>query len=402
MSPGCPCALSGHFSYHGRLGRIGTVRDGQRRVHHAERRGVLVLQSIGHRSRRQDSRRMPLDGEVRRLRQRADPSRRHRHGDERADGNGEVLRESRWGALLADLRRVDVRVSVNRDPAATGPGAPWRQPRVKSTKGGIMVTRRSRMPVFRLQVFGCIAGVVLSSAPARAANGITEFPIPTPGRNPAEIVAGPDGNLWFTEGVADGGIGRITPSGEITEFPLPASPDVPGLGPITAGSDGAIWFRSKNFNEIDRITPDGQVTATKARVEPFEMTLGPDGQIWISECLSVGPALERQFPLPLPASSDPIDFCTIDGEPVGITTGADGNLWFAMDGWGHAGDASRGQIGKITLAGQITLFDAGGNNPEQIAAGPDGNLWFTDARHGAIGRSTPSGGITMYPIPSGS
>jgi streptogramin lyase len=153
------------------------------------------------------------------------------------------------------------------------------------------------------------------------------------------------------------------------------------------------------------MTPDGQVTEPKfPNILPFELTLGPDGHIWITGCTSIAQFTAdgvRQFSLPLPVSSEPIDFCTVDGEPVGIATGPDGNLWFAMDGFGTVSDADRGQIGRITLSGQITLFDAGGNNPSEIAAGPDGNLWFTDNRHSAIGRSTLSGGITMYPIPSG-
>ncbi len=51
------------------------------------------------------------------------------------------------------------------------------------------------------------------------------------------MVEGPDGKMWFTE--ADK-IGRITPSGEITEFPLP-TPDSAPMG-ITTGPDGNLWF----------------------------------------------------------------------------------------------------------------------------------------------------------------
>jgi streptogramin lyase len=255
---------------------------------------------------------------------------------------------------------------------------------------------------FRLPIVSISVVASLISASGRASVAITEFPIPTADRNPQEIVVGSDGNLWFTEGTPDGGIGRITPSGVITEFPVAPSQNVPYLGPITAGSDGALYFRSKSSLAIDRMTPDGQVTETGIpNVGPEELTLGPDGHVWMSGCSSIaqfsGDGV-KNFELPLSLTND-IDFCTVDGEAVGITTGADGNLWFAMDGGPTS--ASRGQIGKITLSGQITLFDAGGNNPYEIAAGPDGNLWFTDARHSAIGRSTLSGGITMYPIPSG-
>jgi virginiamycin B lyase len=39
---------------------------------------------------------------------------------------------------------------------------------------------------------------------------ITEFPLPTAGAQPAIIITGPDGNLWFSEFAGDR-IGRITP-----------------------------------------------------------------------------------------------------------------------------------------------------------------------------------------------
>jgi hypothetical protein len=50
------------------------------------------------------------------------------------------------------------------------------------------------------------------------------------------MTPGPDGNIWFTDFVGQR-IGRITPAGAFTEFPVPGSP-----GGITAGPDGNIWF----------------------------------------------------------------------------------------------------------------------------------------------------------------
>jgi hypothetical protein len=48
---------------------------------------------------------------------------------------------------------------------------------------------------------------------------ISFFPLPSPQSTPQAITAGPDGNVWFAE-VLGGRIGRITPTGEITEFSL--------------------------------------------------------------------------------------------------------------------------------------------------------------------------------------
>ncbi len=77
--------------------------------------------------------------------------------------------------------------------------------------------------------------------------------MPISGSAPAGIAARPDENLWFTE-FAGNRIGRITPGGAVTEFPLPS----PGSGPaeIAAGPDDNLWFTEQLGNKIGRITPE--------------------------------------------------------------------------------------------------------------------------------------------------
>lgn len=78
---------------------------------------------------------------------------------------------------------------------------------------------------------------------------------------PQGIAAGPDGNVWFTEEFG-GRIGRITPAGVITEFPI--GRPVPGCDPdiepcgvrpggIAAGPDGNLWFTEYNGGRIGRV-----------------------------------------------------------------------------------------------------------------------------------------------------
>src|SRR5262249_52098667 len=89
-------------------------------------------------------------------------------------------------------------------------------------------------------------------------SAITEFQLPplTNGAHigAAGITAGPDGNVWFTDPVQSE-VGRISPSGQVTEFPTTGNP----AGAITAGPDGNLWFVG-NFvgGRVGRITPDGQ------------------------------------------------------------------------------------------------------------------------------------------------
>ncbi|MHB1536539.1 MAG: Vgb family protein, partial [Acidimicrobiales bacterium] len=80
------------------------------------------------------------------------------------------------------------------------------------------------------------------------------------------ITAGPDGNLWFTENGGDK-VGRITPAGAITEYPLPTANS--GPDGITAGPDGNVWFTENGGNNIGKLqTPSAGVQATSVTVTP--------------------------------------------------------------------------------------------------------------------------------------
>src|SRR6266702_752778 len=224
-------------------------------------------------------------------------------------------------------------------------------------KGGRHMNRSGWRSYLTALLTAIIAGVSLlslSSLPAWAAKAgtIKEFPIPTKSA-PIAITAGPDGNLWFTEIVFGvGEIGRITPNGRFTVFPIPTASSMPEG--ITAGPDGNLWFTEEAGNQIGRITPAGSIT---------------------------------EFPLPTN--------CGLSGgcEPWSITSGPDGNLWFTeLDG---------NRVGRITTTGSITEFRLVGTCgyptgcvPIGITSGPDGNLWFTLFIGNSIVRLTPSGSFT--------
>ena len=71
---------------------------------------------------------------------------------------------------------------------------------------------------------------------------ITEFSSPqNPYLDPEQLATGPDGNLWFTDNGDNDAIGRITPSGQITEFSTGLNPGGYPVG-IAVGPDGNLWF----------------------------------------------------------------------------------------------------------------------------------------------------------------
>ena len=162
------------------------------------------------------------------------------------------------------------------------------------------------------------------------AGDITEFPVDLH-NVPLNIVAGPDGAMWFTEdGIVNGGsgaIGRIAPTGELTEYILPTLPGYSsGAGDITVGPDGNLWFtwaaqRSTEdldavLSSVGRITPAGVITEFPLSLDqgwpPGGITRGRDGNLWLTH--GGGNAIVRisvtgtitSFPLPNESSS-PVD-----------------------------------------------------------------------------------------------
>jgi len=70
---------------------------------------------------------------------------------------------------------------------------------------------------------------------------ITEFPVPRANAGVEDLALASDGNIYFDEFKSPGSIGRITPAGVITEFALPTQMSQPaGVAPGIGGS--TIWF----------------------------------------------------------------------------------------------------------------------------------------------------------------
>ena len=258
------------------------------------------------------------------------------------------------------------------------------------------------------------------SPPKVASGGVVEFTVPNPiGQGSScldcgqaslvGIAAGADGNLWFVD-AGQRKVGRITPSGTITEFGLPANVGAPYA--ITSGPDGNIWVTTSNLGQgnqdwILRFTIDGAVTGQfpagkgigDSRSAPERITSGPDGNLWFTE------ASANKIARMTPAGTlTEFAIPTADSAPRGIVTGPDGNLWFVESSGNHAA------IARITRKGGIAEYPLGGSSTDQlsptdIVAAPDGNLWFVQshplAPQGEVGRVTTKGAITLFPFPAG-
>lgn len=164
----------------------------------------------------------------------------------------------------------------------------------------------------------------------------TKFPLPHEGQHPEDLTAGKDNSIWFTEDYGTiGAIGRITTQGQITEYPLhPARPlaprraDYPAVGGIAVATDGAVWFTESNLNRIAKRSPAGTIT---------------------------------EYSIPTPNS-----------RAVGVVAGTRGDVWFT-EGYGN-------KFGHVTAQGKITEYKipSPDSGPSGIALDASGNVWVAE------------------------
>lgn len=220
-----------------------------------------------------------------------------------------------------------------------------------------------------------------------------------------------DGSLWFTE-YADlhSKIGRLSPDGTLTEFPLPSADKAKhaGVGDLTLGPDRNLWYVFTNgfadqtsTSSIMRMTPDGAMTTIWSRpnVEVGNLLFTRDGALWFQEGSELGVKMGRltsdlhltEYALSGPKGAAVLDLCV----------GPDNALWFTL--------FRSNRIGRITVSGQIQEFDVPYPG-SRITSGSDGALWFSEtvppsqqdettyARKGVLGRITTSGAYNEVAI----
>jgi hypothetical protein len=215
------------------------------------------------------------------------------------------------------------------------------------------------------------------------------------------LIAGPDGNLWFIRRI-DSGVGGTTseiatvaPGGSPTYFSVGAD-EVENLAP---GPDGNVWFLALHQpdNFVGKITPAGAITTYPLgpnrqfpgnTFTPYILP-GPDSSMWVVDANSPS-GVTRITP-----DGTQSDVATIPNEVSipDLATGPDGNVYFI----GTSGS------GQVTPGGTVTAlpFPAGAG----LARGLDGDLWYVQSpgSQGPISRITFSPIVTVNPaaLPGG-
>lgn len=201
---------------------------------------------------------------------------------------------------------------------------------------------------------------------------IATFPVPTLASNVEDIYPGPDNAMWFVEPSASK-IGRFDlATQQITEYPL-SNPLASPIG-IYAASDGGLWFPEFVGNKIGRIDPYTKViveyNVPTAAALPFVLRAEtPGGFLWFSEFsgnkigrLEIATGHITEYAVPTPASG-----------PVSVTLGSDGNIY--SDG-GLSNDLIKVDV-RTGHVSERLLPIAPGAFPEEIRFGTDDQIWIT-------------------------
>jgi streptogramin lyase len=178
---------------------------------------------------------------------------------------------------------------------------------------------------------------------------VAEFAVPTANAEPEAITVDKNGNIWFAEYNADR-IAELSPNDpdSITEYDVPGTP----LG-IVAGPDGNIWFtENANGHKIGVFSPTSDTVINQYALPSGDsagaITLGPDQNLWyadpsgkIGTITTSGTITE--YPVPYT-------------DPVAIASGPDGNIWFTGTGTfnNNTNSYAPNIIGVLTLSSIAT------------------------------------------------
>jgi virginiamycin B lyase len=295
-----------------------------------------------------------------------------------------------------------------------------------------------RRPFRNLAATTLVAGLALagaSVAQAASVGTLKQFKTPTANSSPSHITEGSDGNLWFTESpnVDPQNIGRITPSGDITEF---AACNSCFPNDIAQGPDNILYY-TNNDNLLGRMTTDGQSLAPVSQgvfvggnrlavhgdivwitdfnrdviwrydttaadpstaftsfapptpgSNPGDIAVDKAGIVWFTENSPSPGAIARFDPTaavgeqftetPVPAG---------EGFPrsIAVATDAAGTIWYTRTVSDRVG-----RLAPVTLQVTETPLRAE-TEPAEIAPAADGSMWFTQSFAGNIAHISPQG-----------
>ncbi len=250
---------------------------------------------------------------------------------------------------------------------------------------------------------GLLVGLCLAPVPALADTSVVTT-TPGPMLATPEVVAatstgylggiGSDGSegVWFAEGSnANNGALLVhyqpAPAG-LTAFSLAsASPFSEVIDGIAPGPNETEWFARFYDNEISHLTAGGKLITKKlpAQTEPQDIVVDQQGVAWFTS-RGHGCELGR---LPIRGKAT---FYDIGGDCYDLTIGPDGNIWIA--------DYTANKVIEMSDTTGAPIAEYALRLPVAIATLGD-DVYITETEPGVVAQIGPSGAVTEYVLPAG-
>ena len=205
------------------------------------------------------------------------------------------------------------------------------------------------------------------------------------------IVAGPDGNMWYSDN-GGGHLIRMNMNGGTKMFNLVyGGSNVYHPTSLTVGSDGKFYMGSQGVALVGQMTTGGTFktfTIKSGDLAAYTggMTLGPDNNVWFAEVAHVGNITPTGVITEYPWGDG-----STNNYYSGITTGPDGNLWATE----YSAQAVE-RINPSTGAMKQFSLSASGCSPTGIITAIDGNLWMICGNNNDLARMTTAGVVTVF------
>jgi streptogramin lyase len=179
---------------------------------------------------------------------------------------------------------------------------------------------------------------------------------------------------------------------------------------IASGTDGALWFSESTDDglgsvggKLGRISTAGTISqftllteseaSAGTKAVAAGITTGADGNVWFDLITSTGKAYVGVLS---PGGTVSKYLFSMTAPRLGrIAADPDGNLWVAK--MTNSPSTASDSLVVTTSTGVVTqLLVPTVSGAYGVTSGPDGNIWIAEASKNAIARITPTGTVTEY------
>jgi virginiamycin B lyase len=326
--------------------------------------------------------------------------------------------DSTGNALQIDLSNVDTLLNGSRGHSTTlsaytldGPPAQGPTQVTLTYDGNPQLAQTLINATTTVPIKGSITSATLivgaSPSPTPAGCSVTATPQPTatffkvpkqPGNPFApvgdSIAAGPDGNLWTSDGSKFAF--EVSTTGKMKSFQVPGAGGASAISTMAAGPAGGntVWFADVQMRAVGRITTGTSPSISVFSVpdvenghqsEPSAIASGPDGNMWFTDrgsdyLGSIAPLIATINEYPIPTNANRL--------AQGVVVLSNGDLWFVESGLAKLGmvQISALQLQTVNAVTEIQAGTSKANELRNIASSPDGNVWFTEPQSDKVAR----------------